>query len=230
MLTVPQATTWPLPLALSTLLPTCHPPLCQPVSRQHTRPNTLIHYPVFTTHSDPMPAGPLKYPGWRKLTASYRDPEGVKAILGICRFGARVGYEGHRTSVTIHPNLRSALDNPVTVTREIQNEIANNRLERYAHYSALPPDFTSSPLGLTDKSDGSKRRIHHLWFPAAYPFSINSGIPERYGTIDYSRISKAISAIQTFGKASRLIKRDFENAFRHIPIARDESLLLGFEW
>jgi len=92
MLTVPQATTCPLPMVLPTVLPTCHTPPRQPVSRQRTCPNTLIHYPVFTTHSDPMPAGPLKYPAWRKLTAGYPDPEVVKAILGICRFGARIGY------------------------------------------------------------------------------------------------------------------------------------------
>jgi len=229
MLTVPQATTCPLPMVLPTVVLTCHTRSCQRVSRQLTRPNTLIHYPVFTTHSDPMPAGPLKYPGWSKLTAGYPDPEVVKAIVGICRVGARIGYEGHRTSVTIHPNLSSALDNPVIITREIQNEIANNRLERYADYSALPPHFTLSPLGLTDKSDCSKRRISHLSFPADDPFSINSGIPDEYGTIYYSPISEAISAIQRFGKGSLLIKRDFENAFRHIPIAPDDSPLLSLE-
>ena len=90
--------------------------------------------------------------------------------------------------------------------------------------------MTSSPLGLTDKSDGSKRRIHHLSFPANDSLSINSGIPEEYGTIVYSRISEAISSIQRLGRGSILVKRDFENAFRHIPISPAESPLLGLEW
>ena len=116
------------------------------------------------------------------------------------------------------------------ITREIENEIANNRLEHYPDYSALRPHFTSTPHGLTDKSAGSKQRILDLSFPADDPFSINSGIPEEYGTIDYSRIREAISAIPRFGQGSLLIKRDFEHAFRHIPIAPDDSPLLGFEW
>ena len=177
-----------------------------------------------------MPAGPLKQKGWTKLTVSYPDPEVVEAILGICRFGARIGYEHHRTSITIYPNLTSVLDNSATVTREMQKEVAMNRLECYEGYSTLPQHFTSSPLGLTDKSDGSKRRIHHLSFPANDSLSINSGIPEQYGTIVYSRISEAISSIQRFGRGSILVKRDFENAFRHIPISPEDSPLLGLEW
>jgi len=85
-----------------------------------------------------MPAGPLNQTGWMKLTASYPDPEVVEAILGICRFGATIGYDHHRTSITIYPNLTSALDNSATVTREIQKEVAMNRLECHESYSTLP--------------------------------------------------------------------------------------------
>jgi len=48
--------------------------------------------------------------------------------------------------------------------------------------------------------------------------------------INYSRISKAILAVQRFGKGSWLIKPDFENAFRHVPLAPLDTPLLGVEW
>jgi len=105
-----------------------------------------------------------------------------------------------------------------------------NRLNQYPSPEALPHEFTASLLGLTDKADGSKRRIHHLSFPAESPTSINSGIPEEYGAIRYSSISDATSAIRALGKGCLLVKRDFESAFRHIPISPIDSPLLGFEW
>ena len=103
-------------------------------------------------------------------------------------------------------------------------------MESYSEYSSLLQRFTASPLGLTDKSDGSKRRIHYLSFPTNDLFSINSGIPECYGTITYSRISDATSAVLRFRRGSILVKRDFESAFWHVPIAPDDQPILGFEW
>ena len=60
--------------------------------------------------------------------------------------------------------------------------------------------------------------------------SINSGIPELYGAIAYSSVSEAIEAIQEFGQNCILLKRDFESAFRHIPVSPLDTPLLGFQW
>ena len=58
----------------------------------------------------------------------------------------------------------------------------------------------------------------------------NNGIPEQFGSITYSGIEDAVSAIQKLGKGSILIKCDFKSAFRHIPVSRYDSPLLGFHW
>jgi len=177
-----------------------------------------------------MPKQVLKWEGWERRTSRYPDQSIVDAILGICEYGARIGYEGSRTSVTIHPNLSRAEEAPSTVTAEIISELKKNRLELYSDYRSLPNHYTASPLGLTDKSDGSKRRIHHLSYPAADPSAINHGIPEEYGAITYSGIEEAIRAIQLFGPGCILIKRDFEAACRHIPVSPLDTPLLGFQW
>ena len=177
-----------------------------------------------------MPAGQLKYRGWKNLTADYPDSSVIKSILGICQFGARIGHEGPRNPITIHPNLSTASDFPDIVTTEVLAELKRNRLKQYTSYNTLPAHFTASPLGLTDKADGTKRRIHHLSYPTNTPDSINSQIPELYGTIAYSSISDAVSAIQHMGKGCLLVKRDFESAFRHIPVSPLDMPLLGFHW
>lgn len=110
------------------------------------RPNTSIHYTLFTRHALPMPKQVLKREGWERRTSQYPDPSIVDAILGICEYGARIGYEGSRTSATIHPNLSSAEEDPSTVTAEIISELKKNRLELYPDYRSLPNHYTASPL------------------------------------------------------------------------------------
>ena len=202
----------------------------QPVSKRLARPNTAIQYPLYSEHKLPMPTGQLNLSGWKQLMKRYPDEEVTTAILGICKFGARIRYTGQRRNITIYRNLATALDNPQLVTIDIAEEERMNRLETYPNYTALPSEFIASPLGLVDKADGSKRRIHHLSFPSDSLRSINGGIPEEYGTIAYSTISEAITACRKFGKRAMLVKRDFESAFRHVPVSPLDSPLLGFEW
>jgi len=172
------------------------------VCKQPLHPNTTLLYSVFTYHDTPMPAGQLRYEGWRHLLAPYPEQAVVEAILGICQFGARIGYQRYRRQGQIHPNLKSAEDSPDTIATDIAKELANNRFNGYTSLATVQEHFVASPLGLTDKADGSKRRIHHLSYPAddRDSSSINGSIPERYATISYSTIEDAITAIQSFGK------------------------------
>ena len=55
-----------------------------------TRPDTMVHYPLFTSHQIPMPAGQLRAAGWKAVTTGYPDPKIIMTILGICKFGARI--------------------------------------------------------------------------------------------------------------------------------------------
>ena len=153
-----------------------------------------------------MPASPLKIAGWRTLTRAYPNRPVIEAMLGICQFGAQIGYKGERYSCRIFQNLTSALECPEIVTTGIKAELEKDRLVCYQDESVLPHGFTASPLGLIDKSDGSKRRIHHLSYPPDEITSINSGIPEDYKTRSYSTISEATAAIQTFGSSCLLVK------------------------
>ena len=177
-----------------------------------------------------MPVGQLRPEGWERLTAIFPDKAVTAAISGICRFGARIGYEGVRLAPTIYPNLSTAEADTNLLTSDIATELSKNRLVVYHNKDHLPIGFTASPLGLTEKADGSKRRIHHLSYPASDSVSINGGIPDHYGTITYSGIGDAIKAIQAMGRDCLLVKRDFESAFRHIPVSPLDSPLLGFHW
>ena len=160
----------------------------------------------------------------------FPDKAVIAAIIGICRFGVRIGYEGVKQSPTIHPNLSTADADTAIVTVDSATELSRNRLIVYLNKEDLPKYYTASPLGLTDKADRSKRRIHHFSYPAPGSSSINGRIPEYYGTITYSSIEAAILAIQNMGRGCLLLKRDFKSAFHHIPVSPLDSPLLGFQW
>ena len=177
-----------------------------------------------------MPTGQLRRDGWAKLTQDYPDPNVITAVLGICTFSARIGYEGYRSKTTIHSNLKSAIAEASIVSADIVSELNQSRLEVYSGPNNLPRHFTASPLGLTDKADGSKRRIHYPSYPPRDISGINAGIPEHYGAIKYSGIEDAIQAVHRFGDNSILIKRDFKSAFSHIPVSPIDTPLLGFQW
>jgi len=94
-----------------------------------------------------MPVGQLIYKGWRQLTTCYPEPGVVEAILGICQYGARIGYEGNRGPVKIYRNLSSAKDTPEIVTTDIAAEVDKNRLHPSNMYQAVlsQSDISSYP-------------------------------------------------------------------------------------
>ena len=176
-----------------------------------------------------MPTGQLKRDGWAKLTEDYQDRNVITAILEVCTFGARIGYEDYRSKTTIHHNLKTAIVEASIVSADIVSELNDSQLEVYSGHHSLPRDFTASPLGLTNIADESKRRIHHLYYHPGDISGINAGIAEHYGAIKYTGIEDVIQAVQRFGGNSILIKRDFEFAFRHIPVSPMDTPLLGFQ-
>ena len=88
------------------------------------------------------------------------------------------------------------------------------------------PPFISSPLGLVPKSDGGWRRIHDLSFPRGK--SVNDGIPEPFGALEYASLDEAIAALLAIGIGAILVKRDLSDAFRHVPVASSDFWLIGF--
>jgi len=122
--------------------------LPSPVSGLPIRPNTTLFYTLFTSYA--MAAGQLKYKGEKRFTKEYSDNSVTEAILGIGQFGARIGFEGVRSSIPIHPNLSSAFEYPDVVTAEIEAKRKRNRLRNYCSYNTVPGYFIASPLGLTD--------------------------------------------------------------------------------
>lgn len=134
-----------------------------------------------------------------------------------------MGYQGP-SMLQLHKSHPSALAAPEILTKDLQDQQANDRLSKLATEPSFP--FVSSPLGLVPKGDGRWRRIHDLSFPRGS--SVNDGIPKELGALEYASIDEAIESLLRAGKGATLVKRDLKDAFRHVPVASSDSWLLGF--
>ena len=191
------------------------------------RPNTQIPFTLYKQHNEPMYPCPLKPDAWEKALEKYSDKTYTKSLVGMLKYGALIGYTGSRVGKKIYPNHGSARLQPDLLLKDLQEQLGNNRLAVYKE-GKLPPFFVSSPIGLVDKNDGSKRRVHDLSYPKGD--GVNSGIHGERTKVVYSTLQDIMNIMKELGAGCFFIKRDFKDAYRHIPISPTDSKLLGFAW
>ena len=164
---------------------------------------------------------------WLKLLYHYPDHAFPTLLAHIAHFGARVGYQGPIVRVR-SSNHSSVYRIPNEITQSIQDELAAGRIARV---SSLPLFFFVSPLGAIEKEANGVhtgwRRFHDLSFPRGA--SVNDGIPEHLGTLQYQTLEDAIRLIALTGRYAILRKRDLKDAFRMIPISIYDYWLFLFE-
>jgi hypothetical protein len=191
-----------------------------------TFPYSLIYTdPPLPVHSP----SPLHVSGWATLLSQHPDRLFVDTLLHIIQYGARIGYCGPRQSI-ISPNLTSATAAPSTLSNDIARELSHRRIMQVPAPDTTAPDapFICSPLGLVPKGSGGWRRIHHLSYPRGS--SVNDHIPAEWAALEYATVDQAIALVATQGPGAMLVKRDLQDAFRHILIAPQDLWLLGFCW
>jgi hypothetical protein len=194
-----------------------------PYSLIYTNPPLPVYLP-----------SPLHIPGWTALLSQHPDRLFVDTLLHIIQYGARIGYCGPRQSI-ISPNLTSATADPSTLSLDIARELSHHRIMQVPAPNTTAPDTTApdtpficSPLGLVPKGSGGWRRIHHLSYTRGS--SVNDHIPAEWAALEYATVDQAIALIAKQGSGATLVKRDLQDAFRHIPIAPQDLWLLGFCW
>ena len=166
---------------------------------------------------------PLRVDGWSFWLRSHPDRNFAKSLSGILLSGTKIGYCGppiqHRNM-----NHQSARSAPDILTADLHKQLLHDRLTQVDPQAEA--QFVCSPLGLVPKHDGGWRRIHDLSFPHGH--SVNDGIPQDWGALEYATYDDAVDAILSTGPGALFVKRDLKDAFRHIPVATSDQWLLGF--
>jgi hypothetical protein len=135
----------------------------------------------------------------------------------------------------IYPNHSSAHENRGAVNEMIVKELRNGRYHgpySKAQLEAILGPFISHPLGAVPKSDGIRWRIiEDLSWPR------NSVVPSVNDLSDYSDVpvewggmAEMIKLVITAKKGAQGATVDWEDAFRQLPIKRDELWMGVVQW
>ena len=150
----------------------------------------------------------------------------INQLLHDIRHGCCIGYDGpHYTYTAKH--LPTAHTHADVIATAIAKECAAGRMA--GPYSHPPlPNLRCSGLGVVPKKDGGWRVIYHLSAPRGS--SINDYIDPDQFSLHYCTIDSAIKIINRLGLGALMGKIDLKNAFRLIPVRKQDWNLLGIHW
>ena len=142
--------------------------------------------------------------------------------------GFRIPSTIANNPISEYTNHKSAIENPSVMLTKLSKEL---KLGRIAGPFTEPPfhDLVTSPLGLVPKKGTQEfRLIHDLSFPKQA--SVNSHIDPVFSAVHYQDLDYCVSLINKLGPNCLIAKADLKDAFRIIPINKEDHRLLGFQW
>ena len=158
--------------------------------------------------------------------ASHPDKGFVNQLLHNITHGCNIGYEGPHFTLTAK-HLSTAYSHPHVISDTLAKECAAGRMAGPYDHPPLP-NLRCSGLGVVPKKDGGWRVIYHLSAPQGS--SINDFINPTHFSLHYCTIDSAIDILNSLGPRSLMGKIDLKNAFRLIPVRREDWHLLGIHW
>jgi Reverse transcriptase (RNA-dependent DNA polymerase) len=198
----------------------CAPPFYPPYIAP-PRPNTQPLFDVVGATPLQHSPSPLHLLAWERMLVNYPG-DLPQLISGILRNGTQLGYKGPAQFI-LSKNLISAdLDD-----HTIQDKLAADLKAGRVVVASPSPPYICSPLGLVPKHDKGWRRIHHLSHPPGR--SVNDHIRPDFAALKYVTLEEIWATIIKTGRGSTIIKRDIQDAFRMIPVAKLQQWLLGFQ-
>lgn len=144
--------------------------------------------------------------------------------------GFRIGYDYHRMALKpCLKNLKSAAVQPSVVDSYLSKELAQERIVLIKQPESLPW-FQQNAFGVIPKchKPGKWRLIVDLSAPEGH--SVNDGIPKHLCSLSYISVDNITNTVLHLGEGSLLAKADVKEAFRNIPVAPVDRLLLGMQW
>lgn len=172
------------------------------------------------------PHTPIQISSFQALLRNHPDQVLVYDVCYSLRHGVDIGYRGPRLSLST-PNMRSALNNPGVIYDTIGKEISSSWSAGPFSTVPFPSCFVVSSIGVVPKKSGKFRMITDLSRPAD---GVNHGIDKEDFSLQYAGVDQAIAILKRIGPDARMCKLDIKDAFRLIPVRKEDWPLLGYQW
>ena len=172
---------------------------------------------------------PLRSTEWEAQLSAHPDPEFSEFILNGIRNGFRVGFNYHSVKLkSHHKNFRSAKDQPAVVNSYLQQELTLGRIALIKNPHALPWVQLNAFGVIPKRKSGKWRLIVDLSAPEGH--SVNDGISKHLCSLSYISVDHIANTVLQLGRGSLLAKVDIKEAYRNVPVAPEDRLLLGMKW
>jgi hypothetical protein len=154
--------------------------------------------------------------------------EGMAKVLGWIRHGARIGCEGRFRAASFSKNTKGAYVNG----RQVSDAIAAWVKQGYAFGPVdeddLPAGAKVNSILTRTKPNGAVRIILNLSAPKG--FSVNDGIDKEQFPASMSSTEAWVEVLNRAGRGCMMMKIDFADAYKHVPVAAEDTDLQWFEW
>ena len=156
------------------------------------------------------------------------DKQKTKYLINGFSKGFKLGYEGERKNIQrTANNLKISIGTKTDLWNKVMKEVEK---KRYAGpFEQVPfSNYIQSPIGLVPKDNGKDTRlIFHLSYPRSGK-SVNSETPKEICKVKYPDFSDAVRLCIAAGHGHIAYsgKSDFKSAFRNLPMAKSEYMLL----
>ena len=168
---------------------------------------------------------PLKFANWRECLCFFPDQDQALRTLFGLKFGEPIGYIGPRF---LHIEENRPFDKVDDKAVEAMLEAGMRKKVLLGPYDVPPTEhFRANPMFSIPK--GSKRRIIHN-YSAPRGFSVNDFIDLRYFTLALEKLDTAVGLILQAGPGALLMRKDWSEAYRNIPISPLDYELCGMKF
>ena len=134
----------------------------------------------------------------RSLASDHPDKKLCKYIIDGLTFGFKTGFIGPLTETRPKNNL-SARNNEEKITKAIIKEVQRKHTSGPFDHPPIPR-LHCSPIGSTEKPDGSARLVMDLSQPEGS--SINEGIDREEFSVHYTHFDEATRMVRSAGRGS----------------------------
>ena len=151
-----------------------------------------------------------------------------RTVLNDIRYGADIGCRGEARLPTRSKNSPSALE----FGAQVSDAIADWVVKGFAHGPVRPQDLPKSAkvsgMMCKLKPNGSVRIIQNLSAPKLR--SVNDGINKKDFPAQMSSTRLFILALIRAGRGALMVKIDWSDAYKHIPVCAGDLNLQWFQW
>ena len=162
------------------------------------------------------------------LEVSGVDRVALSKVIQDLRFGAKVGCKGLFRNPSKATNAPSAFADGEKVSDAICDWVAKGFVFGPVDLDEVPESAKFSGIMTRAKPNGSVRVILNLSSPKGA--AVNEGIDAKDFPAIMSSTTKWVQALNKAGRACKMAKVDYADAYKHVSVHQDDLHLQWFKW